>query len=292
MWYDWMAGGWGGRNGKDGANATSPVFGVGLAVQPLEGQERLTPRRDHRAPDPRRHRRAREVARRLRRGEGRAADRHARQRHVLLLRPRALGHLGHRGRAAVDPARRLAQPRHRRGALPRRGVLQRAGQAGRRVHAPVGRRRRLRRPAGARPGGGRRGRRRRLRDRRARASATTASSSASVDAELAALRARRGRHASARASEIRGSAAGWLEEDPASVAERYRDGELDVFDVDPPPRRDPRLGHGRAASSAPPSSSGRCSSAAPRGTGARRPRCSAGAPGGRPAPRRPAAGPR
>jgi N-methylhydantoinase B len=43
MWYDWMAGGWGGRNGKDGQNATSPVFGVGLAVQPLEGQERLTP---------------------------------------------------------------------------------------------------------------------------------------------------------------------------------------------------------------------------------------------------------
>jgi N-methylhydantoinase B len=43
MWYDWMAGGWGGRNGKDGSNATSPVFGVGLAVQPLEGQERLSP---------------------------------------------------------------------------------------------------------------------------------------------------------------------------------------------------------------------------------------------------------
>jgi N-methylhydantoinase B len=43
MWYDWMAGGWGGRNGKDGSNATAPVFGVGLAVQPLEGQERLCP---------------------------------------------------------------------------------------------------------------------------------------------------------------------------------------------------------------------------------------------------------
>jgi N-methylhydantoinase B len=54
MWYDWMAGGWGARNGKDGSNATSPVFGVGLAVQPLEGQERLTPVRTtvHRiAPD-------------------------------------------------------------------------------------------------------------------------------------------------------------------------------------------------------------------------------------------------
>ena len=43
MWYDWMVGGWGGRNGKDGSNATAPIFGVGLAVQPLEGQERLCP---------------------------------------------------------------------------------------------------------------------------------------------------------------------------------------------------------------------------------------------------------
>ncbi|WP_028059495.1 hydantoinase B/oxoprolinase family protein [Candidatus Solirubrobacter pratensis] len=43
MWYDWMVGGWGARNGKDGSNCTAPVFGVGLAVQPLEGQERLSP---------------------------------------------------------------------------------------------------------------------------------------------------------------------------------------------------------------------------------------------------------
>ena len=43
MWYDWMVGGWGGRNGKDGSSATAPIFGVGLAVQPLEGQERLCP---------------------------------------------------------------------------------------------------------------------------------------------------------------------------------------------------------------------------------------------------------
>ena len=43
MWYDWMAGGWGGRVSKDGSNATAPVFGAGLAVQPLEGQERLSP---------------------------------------------------------------------------------------------------------------------------------------------------------------------------------------------------------------------------------------------------------
>jgi N-methylhydantoinase B len=43
MWYDWMAGGWGGRVSKDGSGATAPVFGAGLAVQPFEGQERLSP---------------------------------------------------------------------------------------------------------------------------------------------------------------------------------------------------------------------------------------------------------
>lgn len=43
MWYDWMAGGHGGRHKRDGANAMSPVFGVGLSVQPCEGQERLSP---------------------------------------------------------------------------------------------------------------------------------------------------------------------------------------------------------------------------------------------------------
>jgi N-methylhydantoinase B len=43
MWYDWMVGGYGGRNGLDGANASAPLFGMGLSVQPLEGQERLNP---------------------------------------------------------------------------------------------------------------------------------------------------------------------------------------------------------------------------------------------------------
>lgn len=43
MWYDWMAGGWGGRSDRDGSSATSPIFGVGLAVQSVEAQERLTP---------------------------------------------------------------------------------------------------------------------------------------------------------------------------------------------------------------------------------------------------------
>ena len=43
MWYDWMAGGHGGRIDRDGANALSPVFGLGLSIQPCEGQERLCP---------------------------------------------------------------------------------------------------------------------------------------------------------------------------------------------------------------------------------------------------------
>lgn len=43
MMYDWMAGGHGGRNGKDGSNALAPIFGLGLSCQPVEGQERLSP---------------------------------------------------------------------------------------------------------------------------------------------------------------------------------------------------------------------------------------------------------
>ena len=43
MWYDWMVGGYGGRKGRDGCNASAPLFGMGLMIQPLEGQERLSP---------------------------------------------------------------------------------------------------------------------------------------------------------------------------------------------------------------------------------------------------------
>ncbi|HEY2715060.1 MAG TPA: hydantoinase B/oxoprolinase family protein [Solirubrobacterales bacterium] len=43
MWYDWMMGGWGARNGHDGHNGSAPPFGVQLGTQPLEGQERLAP---------------------------------------------------------------------------------------------------------------------------------------------------------------------------------------------------------------------------------------------------------
>ena len=43
MWYDWMVGGWGGRHDRDGMGAGPSVFGVGLTMQPIEGQERLCP---------------------------------------------------------------------------------------------------------------------------------------------------------------------------------------------------------------------------------------------------------
>ncbi len=43
MLYDWLAGGWGGRNRKDGLGVTASCFGVGLMIQPVEGQERLCP---------------------------------------------------------------------------------------------------------------------------------------------------------------------------------------------------------------------------------------------------------
>ncbi len=48
MLYDWLSGGWGGRNGKDGLGATASCFGVGLMIQPVEGQERLSPVRTDR----------------------------------------------------------------------------------------------------------------------------------------------------------------------------------------------------------------------------------------------------
>ncbi len=48
MYYDWLAGGWGGRNGRDGLSVTASPFGVGLMVQPVEGQDRLYPVRTDR----------------------------------------------------------------------------------------------------------------------------------------------------------------------------------------------------------------------------------------------------
>ncbi len=163
MWYDWMVGGWGGRNGRDGSNCTAPIFGVGLAVQPLEGQERLCPvvttqhaiRTDSGGPG------------KFRGGCGveKGATLTSAERTVMsvLVRPRALDRVGHRGRPALAAARRLAQPRLRGRALPGRRVLERVDQGRRHVHAPVRGRRRLRRSARARSRERVRGRHRGLR---------------------------------------------------------------------------------------------------------------------------------
>ncbi|MFK0206420.1 hydantoinase B/oxoprolinase family protein [Agrobacterium sp. NPDC090283] len=43
LYYDWIAGGWGGRNGLDGANVYTFTAGAGLAIQQVEPQERLLP---------------------------------------------------------------------------------------------------------------------------------------------------------------------------------------------------------------------------------------------------------
>jgi N-methylhydantoinase B len=43
IYYDWMSGGWGGRNGRDGPDPLMPVFGLGLQNQPIEATERVTP---------------------------------------------------------------------------------------------------------------------------------------------------------------------------------------------------------------------------------------------------------
>ena len=48
MLYDWLSGGWGGRNGRDGLSVTASCFGVGLMSQPVEGQERICPVRTDR----------------------------------------------------------------------------------------------------------------------------------------------------------------------------------------------------------------------------------------------------
>ena len=154
MWYDWMVGGWGGRNGKDGSNATAPIFGVGLAVQPLEGQERLVPVLTTRPRDRHRLRRARDATAAAA-ASRRAARSRERERTVMSYccdRARSIT-WGMNGGLPSIPHGVWLNKGTRRRALPGRGLLQRAVGAGRLLHAPVGGRRRLRRPARARPRG-------------------------------------------------------------------------------------------------------------------------------------------
>ena len=79
MFYDWLPGGWGGRNGKDGCNVTTACFGTGLMSQPVEGQERGNPILTTEYRDPDGFGRSRQMARRRRRaqdvGDARGAKR-------------------------------------------------------------------------------------------------------------------------------------------------------------------------------------------------------------------------
>ena len=134
--------------------ATAPIFGVGLAVQPLEGQERLSPGRDDGPRDPHR----------LRRARASSAAAAASRRAAILTRGRAAPSCptAATARARSPGASRAACRRSRTASGSTRAATTSAflgavfsnvpDQRRRRVHAALGRRRRLRRPAGARPG--------------------------------------------------------------------------------------------------------------------------------------------
>ena len=231
MWYDWMVGGWGGRNGKDGADCTSPVFGVGLAVQPLEGQERLTPvlTTAHQiVPDsggPGRFRGGVGVSK-----GGRLTEPEDAVMSYCCDRARSITWGIEGGLPSIPHGVWLRARRRGRVEVPRRDVLQRRRRPGRRVHAALGRRRRLRRPARTRPRRGGRGRRRRLRHDRARVQRLRRRRQRGrrrAGRVRARLRRRPRRSASASAA----SAPAGSRRTPEQVAERYRDGELDTMDA-------------------------------------------------------------
>ena len=233
---------------RTGRTARRPIFGVGLAVQPLEGQERLCAGRDHRrtrsSPTPAAPGASAAAAASRRAATLTEAERH---RHVVLLRPRALGHVGHRRRPAVAPARRLAE----HGARPASASSARSSPTCRSCQVTCSR---ARRPAAA--GSATRSSASPRRCSRtsptgtspsSARSRTTASWCAEVDAELAEYEVDCGRDRDASVSASARERVGWLEEDAEQVAERYRDGELDVLDLVRQLRGDPRLGHRRAA---------------------------------------------
>ena len=168
MWYDWMVGGWGARNGRDGWAASGPVFGVQLGTQPFEGQERLSPvlTTEHELRD--RFRRTGQKPRRYGCGKRRHAYARRAVGRVVLLRSRALGDMGSVGRLAFAAARRLVESGTRQRALPRLALLQRSDRGRRHDHATFGRRRRPGRSARSRSASRLRGRGRRLRVDRTR----------------------------------------------------------------------------------------------------------------------------
>ena len=113
MFYDWLPGGWGGRNGRDGCNVTTACFGTGLQSQPVEGQERGSPilTTEYQmltdSPGPGKWRGGAGVRKTS------VTARGGPDRDFLHLRPRTRDRLGHPGRPAFHAAR--AQPEARKG---------------------------------------------------------------------------------------------------------------------------------------------------------------------------------
>ena len=111
MFYDWLPGGWGGRNGKDGANVTQASFGTGMLSQPVEGQERGAPILTTEFEAVTDFGRPREMARRGWRPQGLYPARGREHRSILHLRPRARCGLGDQRRPALHAARPALAPR-------------------------------------------------------------------------------------------------------------------------------------------------------------------------------------
>ena len=218
MWYDWMVGGWGGRNGRDGSTATAPIFGVGLAVQPLEGQERLCPVLTSRHEIVTDTGGPGTLPRRLRRREGRHA-------HGCRARPSCPTAATARARSPGASTAACRRSRTASGSTRDARSERFLGavfsnvpvRAGRPLHAPVGGRRRLRRPPRARPRGRPGGRRRRVRLGRARARRDYGVVVEEVDADLDEYRSTR-RATERERARHRVERAGWLEEDAEDVA--------------------------------------------------------------------------
>ena len=134
MWYDWMVGGWGGRNGKDGEHRDR----AGLRRRtddPAAGGAGAADAGGHHPPrDSARLGWSRQIPGWLS-AWSRAASSTQNERSVMSysLRPRAVDHLRHRGRSARLSAWRVAQSRQAGWQVPRRHLLRRAGQRGGRV---------------------------------------------------------------------------------------------------------------------------------------------------------------
>ena len=231
MWYDWMVGGWGGRNGRDGSNCTSPVFGVGLGRPAPRGPGAPEPRRSPAA--------TRSSPTQAARGASAAAAAWRRAATLTQAERTVVSYCCDRARSITWGIE---------GGLPSipHGVWLNKGTDDERflgaifsnVEIEEGTSSPARPPAAEGygdplerdPDAVLRGRHRRLRHDRPRAQglrrrgpARSTRSSSQYEVDAAATERERARIAAERK--------GWLEADPEEIARSYRDGELDVLDL-------------------------------------------------------------